>query len=104
MRCTLPPVAGTLSEASGPRDPKPVGGRRPPRRRTGVGVVGGEKYSSLELDATAEAGVTALTMGLVSGGGEAELNDESGGGGSAFCLVLALVNIYVQSFSGSIVL
>ena len=98
MRCTLPPGAGTLSEAGGPRGPKPSGGRRPPRRRAGGGVVGGEKYSSLELDATATAGVTALTMGLGSGGGEAELSDESGGGRRARRAAADLVNIGVVSF------
>lgn len=96
MRCTLPPGAGTLSETSGSRGPKPACGRRPPRRRAGGGVVGGEKYSSLELDATATAGVTALAERLGSGGGEAELSDGSGGSRrvDAYFLAADLVNIF----------
>ena len=89
MRCTLPPAAGTLSEAGGPRGPKQSGGRFLPRRRAGGGVVGGEKYSSLELDATAAAGDTGDPG---SGDGEAELSDDTGGGGRAR-LEAALVNI-----------
>ena len=57
--------------------------------------MGGEKYSSLELDATAVAGVAALTVGLVSGGGEAELNDESGDDGCVSMWALARVIIPV---------
>ena len=90
MRCTLPPAAGTLSEAGGPRGPKPFGGRFLPRRRAGGGVVGGEKYSSLELDATAAAGDTGDPG---SGGGEAELSDDSGVGRRAYRLVADLVII-----------
>lgn len=77
MRDTLPPEAGTLSEPGGPRDPKQDGGRPLPRRCTGGGDVGGEKNSSLELDATA-------ALGVVPGGCEAGLSDESGGGVCAF--------------------
>lgn len=80
MRCTQPPVAGTRLGAGWPLGPKPLGGRPLLCRRTGVGDVGGEKYSSLELDATATAGDIG---DLLSGGGEAELSDGSGDGGRA---------------------
>lgn len=44
--------------------------------------MGGEKYSSLELDTTATVGVTAFTgwARLGSSGSGAELSDGSGGG------------------------
>ena len=77
MRCTQPPVAGTRLGAGWPLSPKLRGGRPLPCRRTGVGDVGGEKYSSLELDATAAAGDTGDPG---SGGGEAELSGEPGDG------------------------
>ena len=64
MRCTLPPYQRPL-------------GVEVLSRRAGGGVVGGEKYSSLELDATAAAGDTGDPG---SGGGEAELSDVTGGG------------------------
>ena len=92
MRCTQPPVAGTRLGVGWPLSPKLRGGRPLPCRRTGVGDVGGEKYSSLELDATAAVGDTGVPG---SGGGEAELSDDSGDGGRvrAAVLALALVNI-----------
>ena len=94
MRDTFPPAAGTLFGAGWPRGPKPAGGRPLPcRRGGGGGVDGGEKNSSLELDATTTAGVTALTTGLDSGGGEAELSDESGVGGRVRRAAAALVII-----------
>ena len=88
MRCTVPPAAETVLEAGGPRGPKHAGGRPLPRRRAGDGDDGGEKYSSLELDATAALG----DAGAGAGGCEAELSDEPGGVGCA-ARVLALVNI-----------
>lgn len=96
MRCTQPPAAGTRLGAGWPLSPKLLGGRPLPCRRTGVGDVGGEKYSSLELDATATAGVTALSMGLGAGGGGAELSDESGGDRRAR-RAPDLVNIFLNS-------
>ena len=83
MRDTFPPAAGTLFGARWPRGPKPAGGRPLPRRCGGVGDDGGEKNSSLELDATAATGDTSLTVEARTGGCEAELSDKSGVGGCA---------------------
>lgn len=92
MRCTLPPGARALSEAGGPRGPKPSGSRRPLRRRAGGGVVGGKKYLSLELDATTTAGDKALTVGLGTG------SDVGGGCGSCQHLSSFLFNDKVFIF------
>lgn len=80
MRCTLPPIAGARPKAGGPLGPKRVGGRPLPRRGTGDGDVGGEKYSSLdaELDASAPVGIAGACPDVW-----AELSDESGDGGRA---------------------
>lgn len=99
MRDTLPPGAGTPPEASGPRGPKPLGGRRLPRRRVGGGDVGGEKYSSLELDAPATVGDTTASGGGADDGG-AELGDEVGDGGRVLSIAAALrVNIIIVIIS-----
>lgn len=76
MRDTFPPAAGALIGACGLLDPKLIGGRPLPRRRVGDGDVGGEKYSSLELDATAAtSGLDPLDDPCCC---EAELSDDSG--------------------------
>lgn len=85
MCCIFPLGAGTLSDAGGPRGPKPFGGRRPLHHCADSGVVGGEKYSSLELNAIATAGVTAFTVWLGCDGNEAELSDEARAVGHARC-------------------
>lgn len=98
MRRTLPPVAETLFEAGGPRSLKLVGGRPLPRRRTGGGDVGGDKYSPLEeLDASSLVGNTGTSAVTWC---EAERGDEPGGGGCALLpLALLLVIIFLLSSS-----
>ena len=91
LHTTVAEGCGDPARAGWSLSPKLRGGRPLPCRRTGVGDVGGKKYSSLDLDATAAADIGDPG----SGGGEEELSDDSRDGwrARAAVLALALVNI-----------